>query len=495
MGLADDVAYVCILLTSIGLGKLFRLVPPEVDNGIKSYRTRRCVSTMAGILICWLVSGWHTAHLLVQIAGNAAIVLGTDVRKCHLYSFAWCFSYLTFFRLSGWLGLPPPPSHTNAIILILTLKLVGLAFEVHDTAARAAIKAAEAIDANDDAATAIKDTQTVFGDVKPTLSGMVHYTMGHIGLITGPYYKYSVWEGMYQDKWNPGVVGDGAGWGVCEEAAFKRAKNVPFYVVAFLVSGYLFPLSVVETPEWQQSSGFLWKVFYMMPVFFNFRMRIYAGFTLSECACIMAGLGAYPVRSEPRPGQGPTKLETLLDVNRGSDQGEGDSPVESVNFETVHNIDEWGSDFVPSMREALRCWNMTVQHWLVMVVYKRFPVKSLRTTMVMLVSSVWHGVHPGYYLSLGSVPLCLMVEDFYRRLIRSRLSESGKAAYDWVSWFVRMRWFDYLGMGFLLLRVDATLTYWSSVFFIGHVSLAVFYLIGLAVIKPIVGRVWKEKET
>ena len=31
-----------------------------------------------------------------------------------------------------------------------------------------------------------------------------------------------------------------------------------------------------------------------------------------------------------------------------------------VNFEAVHNIDEWGSDFVPSMREALRCWNMTV---------------------------------------------------------------------------------------------------------------------------------------
>ena len=32
-----------------------------------------------------------------------------------------------------------------------------------------------------------------------------------------------------------------------------------------------------------------------------------------------------------------------------------------VNFEAVHNIDEWGSDFVPSMREALRCWNMTVR--------------------------------------------------------------------------------------------------------------------------------------
>ena len=136
---------------------------------------------------------------------------------------------------------------------------------------------------------------------------------------------------------------------------------------------------MVETLEWQESSGFLWKVFYMMPVFFNFRMRIYAGFILSECACIMAGLGAYPVLSEPRPGQGPVKLEMLLVENRvtnvETEEGVVQHVDERVNFETVHNIDEWGSDFAPSMRQALKCWNMTVQHWLVMVVYKRFPVR------------------------------------------------------------------------------------------------------------------------
>ena len=33
--------------------------------------------------------------------------------------------------------------------------------------------------------------------------------------------------------------------------------------------------------------------------------------------------------------------------------------------------------------------------------------------------------------------------------------------YDWVSWFVRMRWFDYLGMAFLLLRWGGqTLVHW-----------------------------------
>ncbi len=47
--------------------------------------------------------------------------------------------------------------------------------------------------------------------------------------------------------------------------------------------------------------------------------------------------------------------------------------------------------------------------YLVMVVYKRFPYKSLRTAAVMLMSSVWHGVYAGYYLSLLSVPFCLFV--------------------------------------------------------------------------------------
>jgi len=272
MGLIDDVAYVCILFASIGLGKLFRLVPPDIKNGQKSFQTRRAVSTCAGLLICFLVSGWHTAHLLVQITGNAAIVLGTHYTQCHLYSFAWCFSYLTFFRLSGWLGLPEPPPHTNAIILILTLKLVGLAFEFHDTAVRNAVKAKiETAHEVEGASATIKNAKAIFGDVTPSLSGIIHYTLGHVGLITGPYYKYSVWEGMYQDSWNPGLAGDGGGWGVCERAAVKRAKYVPFYVVAFLASGYLFPLSVVQTEEWQKTSSLLWKLFYMMPIFFNFR--------------------------------------------------------------------------------------------------------------------------------------------------------------------------------------------------------------------------------
>ena len=327
----------------------------------------------------------------------------------------------------------------------------------------------------------MKDSPTL----QPSPASLVHYCLGVTGLITGPYYRYTTWAGLYSDPWNPAVRTSGAGWGECETAALYRARHVPLYLAAFLLSGWLFPLAAVRDSSWQEESSLIWKLFYMTPIFFNFRMRIYAGFVLSECACLMAGLGCYPSVCEPRPGLGPGRPELL------SEPGATAGPL---SWETVHNIDEWGSDMVGSMREALRCWNMTVQHWLVFTVYRRFPVKGLRTVAVMLVSSVWHGVHPGYYLSLGSVPLCLAVEDYYRGLVRTRLSPAGRARYDWVNWFVRMRWFDYLGMGFLLLQVEPTLAYWAGVCYAGHLSLILLGLLGVTLVNPVMRRFCTEHQ-
>ena len=109
---------------------------------------------------------------------------------------------------------------------------------------------------------------------------------------------------------------------------------------------------------------------------------------------------------------------------------------------------------------------------------------------VMAASSAWHGVYAGYYLSLLSVAFVLPVEDLYEKMLRRKLVENGRVgltkAYDWIGWFVRFQWFSYLGMAFRLLRVDTTWRFWSSVWFVGHLSVVVFYAIGLVVFKPLV---------
>ena len=80
----------------------------------------------------------------------------------------------------------------------------------------------------------------------------------------------------------------------------------------------------------------------------------------------------------------------------GKNQNDGDSWRKRINFETMHNIDEYGVETVTTMREALKTWNMTVQWWLAANVYKRIAFsRPLKTLAVMVTSSAWHGVYAG----------------------------------------------------------------------------------------------------
>lgn len=68
-----------------------------------------------------------TLQLVLGVTANVSF------RKCHIYSFLFSFLYLFFFRTTIYFGIPYPPSHTNLIQMMLTLKLIGLAFEVNSS--------------------------------------------------------------------------------------------------------------------------------------------------------------------------------------------------------------------------------------------------------------------------------------------------------------------------------------------------------------------------
>ena len=100
-----------------------------------------------------------------------------------------------------------------------------------------------------------------------------------------------------------------------------------------------------------------------------------------------------------------------------------------------------------------------------------------RVAITMSVSAYWHGVFPGYYLSFLLVPVILLAEDAMMAAFRHG-SEKRKEMFDWACWFFKMRGFDYMCMGFLLLRLDYTLAYWKSIFFLGHVVTIIFLVTG-----------------
>ena len=116
MSFRDDIIYLSLLLLSIFWGKVVRSFP-EINQ-------RKWLSTAFGLTVLFLVSGLHGLHCFVSVAIQIGLILALPWRSLHIWSFLIQFVYLFFFRLSHTFGiLPPYPPHTNAVQMILTLKV------------------------------------------------------------------------------------------------------------------------------------------------------------------------------------------------------------------------------------------------------------------------------------------------------------------------------------------------------------------------------------
>lgn len=154
------------------------------------------------------------------------------------------------------------------------------------------------------------------------------------------------------------------------------------------------------------------------------------------------------------------------------------------DYNTVHSINSYETEFCPTLRGGMKNWNMTVQYWLATCIYKRFPNKKFRTVATMFVSGVWHGVYSGYYISMGMIPFGLIVEDIWAKVLLkdeffvvNRFFYSKqftkfqflihfqprKAGYLLMV-FLKMQFFSYSALAFSLLDVHKIMLYYNSVY-------------------------------
>lgn len=450
MVVSDDILYVSLMVFSVPFGHFVK-----IRDGTEN--KQRLCSTV-GLFMILVTCHFHVIHSLITTLINCLIVFLVSPRHCHVASFAWCFGYLVFFRTINIWGLPSPPALANAVQLLLTLRMVGLAFEMHDSHKRAQIS-----EPDKETKLAIK-----YKSIDPSFKDVILYAYCYIGLLTGPYYKFRTYIDMVQNKKASQIP--------TATPMLNRLRDTLPVAIVFLVTSYFFSISYVTTDEFY-IQPFWYRLFYMVPMFMIFRSRMYVAWILSECMCISAALGAYPAQCKSRCGQGPVELQPLDDLKARH-------PREiQFDFETIHNLSIYGCELAPTTRVGLRSWNMTVQYWLADNVYRRVPWKGFRVTITMGVSAFWHGVHPGYYLSFFTVPLILAAEDQMIAAFRTYRSPRAQKIFDWGCLFFKMRGFDYMCMGFLLLQLDTTIAYWSSIYFTGHIVTLVFFLVGY-LLKP-----------
>ncbi|XP_066291431.1 lysophospholipid acyltransferase 7-like isoform X1 [Branchiostoma lanceolatum] len=449
----DELIYLGLLVLSIPLGGLVRQV--------REPTWRRAVVFAVGAGQVLLTCRWDTLHSLVTILGTFTILKTAGPRTCHLLTFVWCFGYLAFFRTCHLFHLPSPAAVANAVQLVLTLKLSSVAFDIRDS--HLAEKSRK--DGNDNSAdggaaqegTRHKTAEQEFLPV-PSLIDLFCYSYCYIGVYTGPFYKYKTYHDFIHQE-RPSSI-------PVIQPLLDRAKWMPLTGGVFLLASRYFPIAYAHTEEFYASSGVPYRLWYMLGMFLVFRMRMYSAWILAECSCITAGLGAYEEWRKPKCGQGPTI--------KGMPKPEDKSPQETrYNFDTTKNVDIYWVELGTTIRSGMKYWNMTVQYWMAEYIYRRVPHKTFRVATTMLLSAYWHGFHPGYYLSLMTIPLSLWVETEASTTFRTRLGIHGQRIWDWLHCVLKMRAYDYMSVGFLLLSFEATTKYWHSICYIYYVFCAV----------------------
>ncbi|XP_023177077.2 lysophospholipid acyltransferase 7 [Drosophila hydei] len=456
----DDVIYVLCLLACIAAGSYVRKVRDETQ--------RKYVCSMLGLIVVVVVSGFHSLHCAISVGLGTASVLLVHPSNCHVITFVVMFGYLVFFRLVYLFGLPAVPGPTNMIQMLLTLKVSGIAFE--KTAAWKRIRAQdERVNNDQDNANSDPNLNVTSYDLslqQLSATEIVLYSFNYVGVLTGPYYRYRTYRDYFQMPFKDHAP--------CVQATIEQLKAAVFYCSLYLLANYMWPLDYALSDEFYNDRSVLYRVLYVWPTFFIFRARIYTGLTLSECVCTMAGFGAYPDDADTNNGEGPRKL--YQDMAK-------DPEKHSYNFTTIVNTRVLDVERCWTFREGMKHWNVCVQYWLAVNVYKLFPIKKYRTGAIFLCSAYWHGFRPGHYFCIMGAPFYVIMEDTWHKLVRKDAVGMRRTVIDVIFWICKWFGFSYLGTAFLLSSFDSIWRFYSSVYHIGYITWALLVIVGLYLTK------------
>lgn len=452
---SDDIIYLSLLIFSMGFGLYYR----KITNP----KHKKLLGALVGFLIVVIVSGIHVMHVLITALVNACIILYTNKRKCHIYSFAFSFLYLFFFRSTAYFGIPYAPGHTNLIEMMLVLKLVGLAFEYN--------KSLEAMKKWDESSkTEEEQSEDERLQINVEFLDIICYAFNYCGVLTGPYFRYvTYFDHLYKpyqmyDNYLPALK--------------RKLYWIPLLVSVHLLTNHYWPLNYVNTEEFSNRS-FLYRYWYIWPSFLIFRSRIYFGLILTEIVCVLGGMGVYPDFTKPKSGHGPTqnfkRLKDITDPEILKDL--------KYNYETIQSINPYESDCVPTMREAMKHWNITVQYWLATYIYRNFPYKKYRTHVTMLMSAVWHGVYAGYYFCIATVPFALVYEDVWVKLLLEGNEGTSLQIAKLIMVFLKMQMFSYQSIAFVLLEIRKILNYYNCVYHCIPILYVGLYFLGKYLLK------------
>uniref|UniRef100_A0AAY4CT46 Uncharacterized protein n=1 Tax=Denticeps clupeoides TaxID=299321 RepID=A0AAY4CT46_9TELE len=436
----DQVNFVVCQLFALLMAFWFRLYlhPSKTSPFI-----RHVVATLLGLYFALFCFGWYALHFLVQSGITYGIMILAGVEHIHKYCMLVALGYLSLCQITRVyvFDYGMYSADFTGPMMVITQKITSLAFEIHDGMAR-------------------KEEQLTMNQKMlairrmPSLLEYFSYNCNFMGILAGPTCSYKDYiafiEGTpysHRDH-EPSrkLKGSRHSEPSPNKEVIRKLAMCFLSLMLFLSVCKVFPVERNIDDDFIANTPFYAQVVYLYLSMLTTRPKYYFVWTLADAINNAAGFGF-----------------------------NGYHPDGTARWDLISNLRILDIEFATSFKMFLDNWNIQTSHWLKRVCYERCPYKPTAATF--LLSAMWHGAYPGYYLTfLTGIVVTLAAR--VRHNVRSHFlgSPFHKLVYDIITWAATQIAICYTSLPFVLLSVGPSMKFYRTRYFCIHIGCALLAL-------------------
>ncbi|XP_043929206.1 lysophospholipid acyltransferase 2 [Protopterus annectens] len=431
----DQVNFVACQLFALLAAIWFRIYlhPSKTSTFI-----RHVVATFLGLYLALFCFGWYAIHFIIQSGISYYIMILAGPESMHRYCFIFALGYLTLCQISRVyiFDYGQYSADFSGPLMIITQKITSLAFEIHDGMTKKSDQ--------------LTPTQRHYAISRmPSLLEYLSYNCNFMGILAGPLCSYKDYvtfiEGRAYHLKHMEANGEG-------DRKYEQAEPSPDVAVVqkllvctislfvYLTVTKLFPVDRNIDDNYKAKTSLPLQLVYLYISLMAARPKYYFAWTLADAINNAAGFG---FNGYDKHGQ--------------------------AQWDLISNLRILKIEFATSFKMFIDNWNIQTALWLKRVCYERAFIHPTAETFML--SAVWHGVYPGYYLTFFTGVFMTLAARKIRNNVRHYFLESTrlKLLYDIVTWVATQLAISYTVVPFVLLSVEPSLRFYRSWFYFLHI--------------------------
>ncbi|GFS14291.1 membrane-bound O-acyltransferase domain-containing protein 2-like [Elysia marginata] len=306
----------------------------------------------------------------------------------------------------------------------------------------------------------------------PNLLEYLAFVVSFQGVLAGPFCHWNLYRAFIEGNTKARLSEDTRHPVRYEDDPSTVGRAVATKVIAVAFWTYiqtsmhpLFPRALDADPDFIAKHNIFYRAFHAYLTFFIQRSKYYVTWileTLLTNNTTSFDFSSLAIRTLVADAvYNASGLGYIGDDENGQPQWTGMTNVHVVKIETA-----------PCLKIYLDNWNIMTTHWLRHVCYMRAPF--LNTLFTFILSALWHGVHPGYYITFIAASFFVQAGRKARANIRPLFqgSQTSRFVYDVITTLATQVSLPHLVFSFVVRDSQQILRFHKSFYFGTYIIVA-----------------------